>query len=353
MKVSPSALHAATATALTGAIIAGCSSCFELGSNALIAFKNKEHGFDPKSADKFVMSHLKRLDELLDEREKLIALHKDNPAYSRAIAEGTILRSLRNAFVNEYGHFHADARGYSTFSNLFYLCNAITAAIGATAAGYAYRSVTAPKVTGTANILFIITGGFAMFSPLLSSVTGKIIRDKEYRSFIKEAGVNEEFDYSQFKANRLHLDDLSNSSPNTLMPAMPAVSRLALYTQSGELFQNQLDNEIAISRHLEKVALQSYLFGPMIGGTFLAQGILGTVGYYKYPIQPRKQLSSFYNGAIVGTTGASLGVAATAAALIADLWYEHRLRKEKRMPYQLIEERLKHIDEVEKQVLSL
>ena len=353
LKVSPSALHGAFATAMTGAIIAGAGSCLELASNALLAIKNKRHGFDPGSANKFVISRMRQFDQLLAERDALVAAHPDHPGYARAVVEGRILHELRSAFINEYGHFHADARGYAAFSNLFYLFNAATAAVGATAAGIAYKSVTEPKLVGPVNILFIITGGLAMASPLLSTAAGSLIRKRDYDSTLKQVGVGQIFDSSQLTADRMCLEQLSSDSPGSLMPALPAVERLALYTESDQLFRKQLDNETRILRHLEKVALQSYVFGPAIGGCFLTQGILGTIGYYKYSLRPRKLFNYSYNGAVVGTAGAGLAVVGTAAALLAEWSYENRLRKEKRLPVQLIQERLAHIDEVEKIVLSL
>jgi hypothetical protein len=188
---------------------------------------------------------------------------------------------------------------------------------------------------------------------LLSTAAGSFIRKHDYDSIFKQVGESENFDISQLTADRLRLEQLASDSPGSLMPALPGVDRLALYTESDQLFRKQLDNETRILRHLEKVALESYLLGPAIGGCFMSQGILGTIGYYKYPLRPRKLFNYAYNGAVIGTTGAGLAVVATAAALLASWSYENRLRKEKRLPAQLIEQRLAHIDEVEKIILSL
>lgn len=353
LRISSSALHGAFTTAMVGAIIAGAGSCLELSSNTLLAIENKRHGFDPASANRFVISRLKELDQLLAEREALVAAHHDHPGYARAVVEGRIISELRQAFINEYGHFHADARGYATVSNLFYVFNAATTAIGATAAGIAYKSVTEAKLVGPANILFIVTGSLAMASPLLSTAAGSLIRQHDYNSVLRKLGEKQKLDPSQLTADRLQLEQLLPDSQGSLMPALPAVDRLALYTESDQLFQKQLANETHILRHLEQVAIESNLLGPAIGGCLMTQGILGTVGYYKYTFRPRKLLNLSYNGAVIGTAGAGLAVVATAASLLASWSYENRLRKENRLPAQLIEQRLAHIDEVEKLILSL
>ena len=85
----------------------------------------------------------------------------------------------------------------------------------------------------------------------------------------------------------------------------------------------------------------------------MTQGILGTVGFYKYPKQPRKQLALTYDGAIVGTVGTSLAVVGNAAWLLMSWSYERRLKKQNRLPSQLIEQRLQHLDELQTTVSAL
>ena len=106
-------------------------------------------------------------------------------------------------------------------------------------------------------------------------------------------------------------------------------------------------------RRNEKVALQNNLLAPVIGGQLMTQGILGCVGSYRYNLQPRKQLSMFYRGAIVGTVGTSMATVGNAVSLLSSLSYEHRLSKEKKLPAQLIKARLEHLEEVEKAVREI
>ncbi len=353
LQISKRALHGAFATVLTGEIIAGAGSCIELASNALLAIKNKRAGYDPKSANRFIIDGLKQFDELFAQREALVEAHKDHPAYERAVVEGRILQELRKAFITEYATFHADARGFATYSNLFYLFNVATTAIGSTAAGIAYKAVNKPKLNGPTNILFIVTGGLAMASPLLSTAAGAWVRKYSYESFLRQANVSSGFDSSILSTQRQRLQELLANSEGSLMPGLPGVERLALYTESSQLFQKQLANETATVRHFEKVAVQSNLLGPLIGATLMTQGILGTTGYYKYTFRPRKQINYYFHGAVVGTPGAGLAVAATAASLLMTWSYQNKLRKEKRLPEQLINERLAHLDDIEKVVHSL
>jgi hypothetical protein len=353
LKISKRALHDATATALTGSIIAGGDSCLELALNELLAVKHKQEGFDPASSRKSVLSQLKQMDELLAEREAFVQAHPEHPAYSRAVIEGNILRELRKAFLNEFATFQTDAKGYATFTNLFLFLNVAANAIGATAAGMAYKGVNAPQVNGTANILFIVAGSVIMVTPWISSLSGILVRRHTYNSFWREVGETPVIDMAQLAADRKRLGESLSSSQGSLIPSLPGVERLALYSESNELFKKQLKDETTVTRHLEKVAVESNLLGPMIGGALMTQGILGTVGCFRYPIQPRKQVSLLFRGAVVGTAGSGLAVVGTAAWFLASLSYDNHLRKRHRLPVQLIKDRLAHLDEVEKIVQSL
>lgn len=350
LQVSPHALHGALATALTTSVIAGSGSCLELASNALLSLKNKKQGFNPHSANSYVFSHLEQLDALLMEREALVLAHKERADYPRALAEGKVLRDLRNTFVDEYAHFHSDARGYATFANVFYGLNAITYSIGATAVGVAYRAVKKPKLNGPANILFIVDGALFMASPLLATALGTLVRKRSYHAVLAQGKQDKGYDPAQLSSDRKRLEELSSTANGTLMPSQPALIRTAIYGESEDRFRKQIDNETAIARHLEKVAVQGTVMGPVIGGTLLTQGILGTTGYYKYTFRPRPQINRFFYGSVVGTVGGGLAVAGTGAWFVASTIYQERLRREHRLPSQLINDRLAYLAGLEKTI---
>jgi hypothetical protein len=67
----------------------------------------------------------------------------------------------------------------------------------------------------------------------------------------------------------------------------------------------------------------------------------------------KKEFNQLYRGSVVGTVGAGMSVVGNAAFLLGTLAYEHKLAKDKRLPSQLIAERLDHLDEVEKLVNAL
>lgn len=352
LKLSKPAVHGALATLMTGSIIAGSDSCLELGLNGLLALKHKQEGYDPASASRTVCNKLQEIDQLLAKRDALVQTHPDHPGYTRAVLEGKVLTELRKAFINEFATFHADARGYATFINTFFFLNAATNAVAATASGLAYKGVNTPKYNGPTNILFTLTGAMVIGSPIISTLAGGWMRKHTYNSFLKKVGGEPKFDSSVLAAARKELEEKS-SEQGSLIPSLPAVERFALYSESGDLFKKQIINETTTMRHLEKVAVESNLLGPIIGGTLMTQGILGTTGYYRYTFRPRKQLSLNFRGAIVGCTGSGLATVGTAAWYLASVAYEMHLRKNHKLPSQLIQDRLAHIDDIEKIIRAM
>jgi hypothetical protein len=352
LKLDKDALRGALATTMTTSIIAASSSGLEFSSNMLRAYKNGKNGYDSHSATKFVSAHLQQIDDLLLKRQELVAQADGNPGYARAVAEGQMLHALRGSFANEYATFNADTRSYMLYQNLFYLLNASYNTVGAVAADVAYRAVSRPHLNGTANILFITSGALATVTPIITTTTEKYMRRHAYASVEKELHATK-FDPEEFAAQCKKMEALDHSTEGTMMPSFPVTNRMAIYTASNTLFQKQLESETKVIRKFEKVALQTSLLGPVIGATLMTQGILGTNGYYKYPLQPRRQLAQFYYGSVVGTVGTGAATIANAVSLLQTLSYEHKLTKENRMPKQLIQKRLEHLAEIEKTVTAL
>lgn len=353
LQISKPVLHGALTTAMTGAIIGGSGSALELSSNILQAVKNKRNGFDFKSANKFVVAKLKEIDQLLAQRDALVAAHPEHPGHEGAVLEGKILKELRNCFITEYSDFNADTKSYITYQNLFYLLNVSYSAIEAAGAWCGYRGVTKPKYNGPANVLFIVSGAMSMVAPIISTAAGKYARKKAYETLEGQIGEKVKFDDGAFARQSKELREVLRTTNGSVIASLPGTDRLAMYTDSFSLFKKQLDSETAIMRRNEKVALQSNLLAPVIGGQLMTQGIFGSIGSYRYNLQPRKQLSMFYRGAIIGTVGTSMATVGNAVSLLSTLSYEHRLSKEKKLPVQLIKARLEHLEEVEKEVRKI
>jgi len=352
LRIQPKSLQNALATTMTTSIIAGSGSALELSLNGLQAIKNKHNGYDTKSANLNVSAQLKKIDDMLAQRDALVSRNSDHPAYARAVAEGKILHDLRDAFVAEYCEFQTNTRSYLAAQNSFFLLNTIYNVLSVTAAGYAYKATSRPYLNGTANILFTITGATAMASPVLATVIGSMVRHQSQSLLVKQFGERH-YDQATLTADCAVLRKVLDGTEGNLIPSLPSTERLAIYTESAGRFRKQLNNESRTARHFEKVALQTSEMGPIIGSTLMTQGILGTYGYYHFPIEIRKQIGMYYDGAVVGCVGTSMALAGNAAWLLTSWSYEQRAKKKGHLPAQLIKERLSHLDELQKTVSAL
>jgi tetratricopeptide (TPR) repeat protein len=353
-KINDSSLHAELTTDAITSIIAGSGSCLELICNGARALKNRQHGFDARTANRFVAAKMGDLDRLLAQRNQLVAELSDQPAHSRAVAEGEVLKLMRTAFANEYAHFTAETRSALACQNLFYSLNAAYNVVSATAAFVGYQAGNRPRLNGSSNILFTVSGAMAGVSPLLCSaglwLDRKIISASVAKRMDEAPGS---FNIAEFSASRKKLEELISNSEGSLIASLSTTNRVALYTESDALFAKQLDSQTTKMRKLDKVALQTNILGPAIGSLLMTQGILNTRGSYNYPNRTRKQLDLNFRGSVLGTAGTGLSVVGNAAWLLASLSYEHHLKESARLPEQLIRERLAHIDELEKVVQAM
>lgn len=352
LRLNTAALGRGLRAAETGSIVAASGSTYMLMANFAHYARARGRGLDTASANKKVAVSLAELDKLLSERQSLVAANSGHPAYGRAVVEGKILNALRAAFVNEYSQFSTNTTSAATTENLFFLLNASYNIIGAVAADVGHQAIKSPHLNGPSNILFTVSGAMAIAAPLICSA--QLWAQRKYlAAYYKRKYFRAGESLGDLPDLCKQLESLKAES-GALMPSLPHTERMALYSQSSDLFVKQLENESATIRQFNKVALQSSIMGPVIGSLLTTQGVLGTRGYYHFfPSRPRKQLDLNYRGAVCGTVGTSMAVLGNASWLLASLVYERRLRREKRLPEQLIRSRLEHLDNLEKLVIAL
>jgi hypothetical protein len=334
-----------------GSILSASGSGYMLSANLAKYVQSRRQGKDTDSTNKAVRAHFKEIDRLLTERQALVEANNADPIYARAIIEGKVLVALRRCFIDEYCQFSANTKSSAATENLFFLLNASYNILGAVAAEVGYKSLTKPHLNGTSNILFTVSGAMAAVAPLICAAELKLYRKHLLASQQRQFGTSHD-QTEALPVLRKQLEDLSTATQQS--PSANSTERLSIYSQAGDLFEKQLNNEVKTMQQLNKVALQNSIAGPVIGSLLMTQGIAGTRGYYHYfPRHVRKQFNLDYQAAICGTVGTSMALLGNASWLVASLVYEHHLKKHKRMPEQLIDQRLEHLREVESYVSSL
>lgn len=334
--------------AMITSIIAAAGSTASLGYNTFVAISNERKGYSSKQARQFVKGRLAELDRILDEREAIVAAHPEHRFYALAKSEGKILRLMRSAFVLEFSTFLHDVHRLRVDENLFYVLNSAANAMSAVSAFCLDRAVTDRRYFAHAGITGAVCGLISTFSPLAGTVCGVAAGRRAQHRFLKEAGGVSAQSVDELSNEVKHLEQMLTQTTEAGDALPRGIARAAIYSQSSRYFSEELRRELRIMKYLNAVAAQSDIVGPAVGGTILSQGILTTCAHYLFGGKDeRKKAGLDYGGSVIGATGSGVAVAVTAGALIFDLYYMHRLEKKQKLPEQLIEQRLKYIQDTE------
>ena len=353
LNFSPRARQRGNTAVFLGNIIGGSSSLLELASNGLHALKDRRLGFDRKRATQYLVTRTRRFDLLLAERARLLESRSGNARESDLYkAETKVLTALRELIVYEHCRFEMGKTGFRASENIFYGLNVATNAVGATASEFAVKAVKTRKFGGTAGGLSVVAFSMTMASPIVSATGGAMAKKLAAPRMSQELAKVDDYDLAALKSSVQQLQTLVAPNPDKGRTD-PAQALLDVYGVNDDIISRQVDSETIWLRRLSQVAVQNTVLAQLIGGAGVARGTLGLVSYYHYSQQPRPALYRAYAGAIAGTAGASLAVGATALGMLADSYYIHHLKSEKRLPEQLLQERIKDLNEVETRVKAL
>ncbi len=353
--IHKSIVRGALKTGMVGYIVGGSSSAFELGCNLLRDWRNSRDGFSPRQAIAYLSQSLKEADQLMMERERLVNALPEGNMRSKLMLEGEIFKDLRRYYLNESLIFQADTSEFRTYQNVFYLLNTAANAVATASSLCSLKGLSERKYSGTGSVLEIVTGGLLMGAPLLSSALAVVARKHASHMFGNKVGKADPLDYAHMREILKKIEMLdADGGATAAVQGLP--QRIGLYAVGAEKFRYTLEEEGKTLYKMRRVAVQTNLFGPPIGGTVLAQGILGAIAYYNFsrnPVTLTKAQSATrcnYAGALASTIGGASAVGLTAAALIATLIYERKLAKQHKLPNQLIEEQLDYLDKVEQKI---
>jgi len=361
LRLNKLVLHRAFNTVQTGVIIAGSSSVLELGSNVVRELRNRKHGLNSGAAIKHYVNGLHELDELIAKRDQLVA-NQPGQRKELLLAEGKLLRHFRERSVYEFLIFHQDLVGVKAYENTYYFLNAATNAVAAASAVYGNRSLRNLNYGAPTNILFIVAGAMTMTTPGISLAATKIARGLARRSLLKQLGLKEipVLDDQQLKADLDRFAELGRDvGTRHAAFGVEAEHALGVFSQADERFHSLLEFETKRIRLLRQVAVQNIFLGPAIGATLTTQGILGTAAYYHYqrpPLSLAKLQTSDrmnYAGTITGTVGTATAVGGTALLLTAAIAYREHLRRNNKLPEQLLNGRLSSLNQIEEEVKQI
>jgi hypothetical protein len=347
-KVSIGGLKEAVTTELVGSAIGGASSAIELCSNAMIARKNKKRGQNPGSAVLHMETELKEVRNLLSARMELVRQQKSSPAYDIYLTESELLQDYCDWCVYEFAKIYADVKSYQAGSNVYYLLNTTSNTIYCVGGSLALKAFNNSQYTSSSIITGIIGDGISVISAPVGLFAQKSLKKYHFKKISKKLSVKP-YDVEavgDYWLDRFH-KVVSNASERTRQLAGHLDLRLAAYDLWDQRYDEFMSKETTQLRRHDKIALQSGVYGPVISGTFLSQDILGAAAWYGNKDRPKTANNLVFAGFIAPAVGSALGLTASAWYYLDEYLNKKKLKREGDMPEQLLQKRLKTLDEIE------
>lgn len=325
---------------LVGCILGGGGSVIELGSNLNTTLKNIRQSKSPECQRRDVVARVKAIDARLKEHAMLTAqLPADSEQARAANAEARVLKLFRDWCLFEFSDVYADARSYQASNNVYYVMDIAGQSTAAVTYGMSTASLKRPTISGSISTIGIVSDCFFILSSPISSVAYNVLYKHWHKKLAKQ--FNED------------LPDPENAAKDamTLFAGSATTDgskrRLEIYRTWSERYDDYIQESEERLRHLSKVAQQNNISGPLLSANYLAGDILGSAAYYRYRDKPRTSNAMTFAGGVASGAASAAFTALSAQWLIKEKLFERKLKKENKMPEQLIAQRLKTLDDLE------
>lgn len=356
--VSSQVLHDANVCGLLGAILEGGSSAVELGSNGILALKNRSKGQDPATARRGARARLKEIDALLRQRDQLVA--KTRGARSVVYEdESKLLKNFRDRTLFEFSDLYADVKANQRSNNMYYALDVVGSACYMASYLIGFKSFANSNYVPASLIVGLVADGLYLPSaPLYAWAYNKL--NAHYLSRLSQE-LNERFvDTGQeikdaipklhLDAKLLHESYLSGGIDQQV--ADRRIAKLFLRIGAYELWARRIDEYVAgrevLLRQLARVARQSNMSGPPIAASFLGADIIGLNAHYNLSHNEKATNANLFGGFVTTTAASAFDFGFTTGWFIDDEITYHRLRKLHALPEQLVHQRITTLDELDR-----
>jgi len=138
---------------------------------------------------------------------------------------------------------------------------------------------------------------------------------------------------------------IASARPSDLASCPGADLRRKIYQDWSLGYDDFVEKESVDVRHEYRVALQGNLSGPAVGGTYLAQDVMGALSFYSTKkTHPSASESLAFAGSISSLVGTSASLAMTNFFFINEQLHNRKLKKQHIYPDELIQARFKTLD---------
>ncbi len=349
-KLMSAPLERATVPAIPGQIIGASGSALEFLINEYHRWQSNRLGFSPKAAKASVLQSRNKIDSLMAERDALVSLERSSPTlsphYSIDSQEGVVLKDIRDMTLHEFVAYHVGQRRYLAFQQCLYIFDIMKNSTGAVGSFLAYEAnhEHRRRFNLASGVFSLISGGLVMGTPVISRIYGKVIAEREHR-FVKAVEDESTPDQAKLGADVEVLHKLCATYGQTT--AKRTAGRFVLYQDDKKDLDEELRQSARELRAGRLAATETISTGLFAGATKVALNVDYIIDGNSYFKNVRVTNYLLGSASIGYLTGASVAMLDNLRIQIQSEFVNAKLRRQHLLPSQLLQARLKDLDEME------
>lgn len=339
-------------SALVGTVIRGTSSASELMQNTIVAWRAGRQGFSPNRSIIFVRESLSKIDALLDRRQQIVSIEPDTNNRAVRYLEGRLLKHIRNQLLYEFTSWSIYSRGAEWRENTFYAIDAVRNFTSSASSIIGLKAFSEPNLRGASAITSLVANTLSTVNPWVRDLAAMAIEKYQSKRLARTFSLNKPRTMDQLLGEWEGLEQISGGHVPDDLDKQEIVKVAALVKETQQ-YDQSISKESTRIQKLRRVAAQQAISGPLIGASSMAKSICSIVAFYGYHHDPIISNRINFGGRIPQLAGQSFSLIATPTAAIKHYLYAKSLRKQGKLPDQILRARLVELDSLENQVNQL
>jgi len=286
-------------------------------------------------------------------RNALVAQVPEEKPKEIFTSEGVLLKEYRDLCAYEFADAYANIKSYQSSSNVFYVLDFISESLAAVSYGLSVKGIRKDNLNGPAILAGLVADCLSLPSAPLSSLASSVFYKRWRARFAADLGETLDDTKKQTGLQVVALNkSVAEADPDSLAALGKIRLRLAVYSHWSTRYESFIDKEKQQLERLEKVARQYNRVGPVVALGNLGQDVVDTVGFYHFGHRDVVATHLYFAGSVCGGAASLGSFSFTNYRLLDDLRFEQRSKRQRELPRQLLQTRLKTLDEIESKLAA-
>jgi len=335
------------ASAVVGNAVSGSSSGLELMQNLWVMNRARKEGLSPRDSLDFVKGALKRTDNLLAERELIVAAIPIAGRRRIRESEGVLLQRLRDQLVFEFRRWSVHSRERAWRENTFFAIDALQNYVNMGSSIISLQSFRYPLRSGAAAITSLTSTSAATLNPIVRTLVGVCMRKYQRHKLARELPIKR-----PTMPQGLSLQEVKELQDESSEKDAKRLEEVAFLSENSEKLDTTIDREAHSIERFRQVAQQQTISGPIIGLTAVARSILSTIAFYDYRENKIVANKLSFGGRISQATGQAYALFDTPYTYVKGVIRKRRSERSGQSLTQILERRKHWLDRLESQLIS-